>query len=178
MIIFGLDLSTVCCGWCVLDANGSYMDIGHIELAKEENFFKKIDIFSRFIDDVGPELRNSKIFVEEAVKMFAVNKSMAQTIAKLTAFNAVCRYIIYSKTGIEPILIMPSSARKSAGLLIPKSIKGKAAKLFILDYVKSLKIIPDEKWDTKRTGNPKEYCFDQADAYIIAVGGLNRYGSV
>jgi hypothetical protein len=174
MIHIGFDISTVCIGWCVLDADGSYMDIGHVDLAKEENFYKKIDIFSRFIDEIGPALKDAKIFVEEPVKMFAANKSMAQTISKLTSFNAACRYVIYSKCGVEPIMIMPSSARKAAGLMMPKSIKGKETKLFVLDYVKSLKTVPEDKWGAKRTGNPTNWSFDRADAYIVALGGLNK----
>jgi hypothetical protein len=178
MIILGLDISTTCIGWCALSEDGSFMDIGHIDLSKEKNFYKKVDIFVQFLDYLGfsrPDV-NAKIFVEEPLKMFLAKKSMAQTIATLQAFNAACRYVIYSKTKLQPNMIMAVSARKAAGIKVPKGVKGKETKQFILDHVKALNIVPEDKWGIKKTGTPKDYCFDQADAFVVALGGLKKDG--
>jgi len=43
-----------------------------------------------------------------------------------------------------------------------------------LQHVQKLGIIPEEKWGLKRTGNPKDWCFDQADAYVVALAGLKK----
>jgi hypothetical protein len=176
MIILGLDISTSCIGWCALDEAGSYMDVGHLDLSKEKNFYKKVDTFVQFLDYIGFDKPgvDAKVFIEEPLKMFMANKSMAQTIAVLQSFNAACRYVLYLKTKIQPVMIMATSARKAAGISVPKGVKGKATKLFILDYVKSLNIIPENKWGVKKTGNPKDYCFDQADAFVVATGGLKK----
>ena len=40
-MILGLDISTSCTGWCVIDQSGSLIDMGYIFLSREKTFFDK-----------------------------------------------------------------------------------------------------------------------------------------
>jgi len=174
-MIFGLDVSTSYVGWCLLGEDATVIDIGHIDLHLCKNFYHKCDKIQNFIHEYFVRRKGDvkQIWVEEPVKMYQSNASMAQTITKLQRFNAVCCWILRSYFDIEPQFIMATSARKKAGIKIPKGTKGKETKKYILQYVQSLKVIPEEKWNYKKTGTPKDWCFDQADAYVVAVSGLN-----
>jgi len=177
-MIFGFDISSVTIGWCALDNDGSFVDIGYLDLKKEKDLYRKIKIFIEFVEYIGfAPNTDIRIFIEETLKAFAVNRSMAGTICKLQRWNGMICALLYLFTNVEPILIMPTSARKFAGITVPKHIKGKQTKQFILDHVKSLNIIPPERWGTKRTGNPTDWSYDMADAYVVALGGLLKYGT-
>lgn len=111
-------------------------------------------------------------YIEEPLKAFKQNASMAQTIAILQRFNAVCSYGLYELTGIEPTHINVTTARARCGCSVPRGTK---AKPFIFSHVKSLKAVPDHKWMYKKTGTPKDWCYDQADSYIVAKAGFKIF---
>jgi hypothetical protein len=108
------------------------------------------------------------IYVEEPLKMFMANASMAQTICILQRFNGMCCAAIYLNLGLKPKLINASSARKLNGLTIPK---GQKAKEIVIEHIKNNKLIPNEKWEYKKTGKVKDYMYDICDSYIISVAG-------
>lgn len=174
-MILGLDVSTSCIGWTLLSDAGEYVDIGKIELKKEKDFYIKCELFRAFLKRfVGVPL---SVYVEEPVKAFASALSMAQTITLLQRFNAVCCYLVYHDLGVRPTLIMESSARKLVEIKIPKGVKGKEKKKFVLKLVQDLGTIPDERWSYKKTGNPKDWCFDMADSFVVAKAGFQQlYG--
>jgi hypothetical protein len=174
-LILGLDISTSIIGWCLLTKDGTYVDVGHIDLRKVDNFYDKCKEFHfEIINNFNQYLLRDaikEVWVEEPVKMFRSNASMAQTITKLQRFNATCCWILYQIFGTEPKMIMATSARKKAGVKVPR---GSDTKKLILQYVQNLGIIPEYKWALKKTGNPKDFCFDQADACIVALAGLKH----
>jgi hypothetical protein len=170
-MILGLDISTSIIGWCFLTDEGEFINVGHLDLRKEKDFYTKCDIFRAWINKYKPSDGKIKVFVEEPVKMFQSNASMAQTITKLQRFNAVCCYLVYSILETKPSLIMATSARKQAGLKVPR---GGNTKKIVLQHVQQLGIIPEDRWGVKKTGNPKDWCFDQADAYIVALAGSKQ----
>lgn len=163
-------------GYTILDNNGKFVDIGHLDLKNLESFFIKIDYFKKFIK-TDPAFRveaRNYFYVEEPLKAFKQNSSMAQTLALLQRFNAVCCYIIYDFFDVEPVMIHSNTARSRVGLKIPRT---EATKPYILDFVKKMNIIPETKWAYKKTGTPKDWCFDQADSFVIARAGyiMNEY---
>jgi len=174
-MILALDISTSYVGWCILKKDGTYVDIGHIDLHLIKDFYEKADKFLVFIQGIGSKSVIQEVWVEEPVKMFRSNASMAQTITKLQRFNAICCWIVRENLGINPNFIMATSARKNAGLKIPKGVRGKETKKYILHHVKNLDIVPEDKWDIKKTGSPKDWCFDQADAFVIALARCKMY---
>lgn len=171
-MILGLDISTSIIGWCLLDES-EVEDIGHIDLTKIKDFYDKCDEFWKFLDFLKClyPIDNLKVFIEEPVKMFKSNQSMAQTISILQRFNATCCYLIYREFDIKPTLIMESRARKLCNIKVPKGVKGKEKKQFVFERVKKEKSISEIKWAYKRTGNPKDFCYDQADAFVVAKAG-------
>jgi len=143
------------------------LDIGHLDLKNLEHFYIKVDYFKKFLKthEAFRLDKTNKIYVEEALKSFAAGGSMAQVISLLTAFNAACRYVVYEVLATEPTLLNVSSARKKVGLKIPKKSNTKKC---VLDFVKAQNVIPENIWQYKKTGNPKDYCFDMADSFVIA----------
>jgi len=174
-MILGLDISTTRIGYCLLEDDGLYIDIGHIELSKIDNFYMKCVEFRKFLDMLKCEydVHNDPfyVFVEKPLMMFKSNESMAQVISLLQRFNAVCCYLVQSELDIEPQLVMEITARKNVGIKVPKGVKKLDKKKYVLDFVKSLGTVPDSKWELKRTGTPKDFCYDQADAFVIAKAG-------
>lgn len=176
-MILGFDISTRCIGWCLVEDDGTFIKKGYIDFLDCYDFYDKAKWFSREVlnnfhfnwDDV------KKIYVEEPVKMFAANQSSAHVISLLQRFNATCCWILYCFFDIKPIHIMEASARKLVGIKVPKGVKKKEKKQFVFEFVKNLKDIPDE-WEYKRTGNPKDWCYDTADAVVVAKAGVIKNG--
>lgn len=165
-MIVGLDISTSCVGVSLLNDDGSFHSIHHIELSKEKSFYKKVQAVLEFLLDGSPNLRNHdnlKFYVEEPLKMFKSNASMAQTISLLQRFNAACCFAIYWTWHIEPKLISVITARKTIGIKVPKKVN---TKMFVWEVVKNE--LPASTWAYKKTGKPKDWCYDRADAYVIS----------
>lgn len=168
-MIVGLDISTSCIGICLLNDDGSFHSIHHVELKKEKNFYKKVDKFLDFIlKDLKLTEHECKFFVEEPLKMFKFRASMAQTIALLQRFNASCCFMIYWTWLQEPNLISVVSARKTLGIVLPKKRKTKDTKQMVFEAVKAMNVIPEDAWTYKKTGRPKDWVYDRVDAYVIA----------
>jgi hypothetical protein len=173
-MILGLDVSTSVIGWCLLHDDGRFESIGHIDLTKEETLYAKLLLFEEFVETVDFTNIN-KIVVEEPLMMFKANASMAQTIAKLQRFNGMVCALLLFKSNTAPIMINPMTARKLSGIKVPRKVD---TKKFILHHVQSLGIIPAEVWEKKRTGNFKDWCYDQADAWVVANAGLKSHGDL
>ena len=171
-MLIGLDISTSCTGICLLNDDGSFNSIHHIELKKEKNFYKKIDMVLDFIDHII-ELKSKvgdvvRFYVEAPLLHFKMKASMASVLALLQKFNACVCYGLYLKYGHEPKLISVISARKMLGISIPKKTKKKDSKLMVFNQVKAMNVIPEINWTYKKTGRPKDFCFDRCDAFVIA----------
>ena len=170
-MIVGLDISTSCIGWCTLKDDGSYVDVGHIEFKKHNSLYTRLEVFRAFLEELFLESTESKLrFFIEAPLARSNNQNVVNLLQR---WNGMCCAMVYEFFSGEPILVDQRSALKFLGIKVPKGVKGKDRKKYILQYIKDLKVIPDDKWDVKKTGNPKEWCFDQADAYVVARYGLN-----
>jgi hypothetical protein len=170
-IVLGIDCSTSCIGWALFK-NKQYLDSGYLLLKDYKDLYDKLDYFRKFLLDLEKKYieYNIEVAVEEPVKMFMSNKSMAQTISILQRFNGMICAEIYGDLGNKPKLINASSARKLCGIKISKGTK---AKEVVLTHIKALGIIPEEKWEYKKTGKFKDYMFDLCDAYVV---GYAWYG--
>ena len=168
MSLLGLDISTSIIGWCYLEDDGIFRDIGYIDLRKCLDLYEKLDMFMELVDKISSK-DAPIIYVEEPLKMFMKNQSMAQTIALLQRFNGMCCATLHNRLDIQPKLINPMTARSTCGIKVPRGFKTKE---YVLQQVRERGIIPDTIWEMKRTGNPKDYCFDQADAWVVANAGV------
>ncbi len=170
-MIFGFDISTSYIGYTVLDNDGKFFDINHLDLTKIETLYLKGDVFKKFLKSAEYfklDKKNS-YFIEEPLMAFKANASMAHTIAILQRFNAICSYQLYELTKQQPIHLNVISARSKLGCSVPRGTKPKP---FIFDYVKATGQVPDSRWAYKKTGTPKDWCYDQADSFVIAKAGI------
>ena len=164
-----MDISTACTGICLLNDDGTFHSVHHVELKKEKSFYKKVDMVVKCLRDLDLEANKTKFYVEEPLMMFKFKASMAKTISLLQRFNAaVCFSIYKTYQNAEPKLINVLRARNVLGIHIPRGVKKKLAKQYIFEHIRALKVIPDSHWVYKRTGKVKDWVYDECDATVIA----------
>jgi len=179
-MILGIDISTSITGFAVV-ADGQLVYYDSIDLRKQKNIFEKtIAMKERLLDlyemyqcenDTsfrigGSEFPIEHIYIEQSLHMFMGGKSSAKTLSTLTRFNGIVSWLVYELFEIEPTFIGATSARKQAGIKVPR---GKKAKQVVLEHL--LKNEPAFKIEYTKFGNPKPESYDRADAIIIAKAG-------
>ena len=100
--------------------------------------------------------------------MFMKGKSSAKTLSALMTFNGIVSWLIYELFEIEPEYISASSARKQAGIRVPR---GQKAKEVVLKHI--LEQEPAFHVEYTKHGNPVAGTYDKADAIVIAKAGYN-----
>ena len=169
-MILGIDASSVMIGYCVLSDTGEYVAIGHLDLHKYDNLYEKLTAFSELFKSLCSSYDIRVVAIEEPALMFQ-KSSTAHIMALLQRWNGFICSNIFSISGKIPLGFSAATARKMSGMKIPKGVKGKKTKEYILSFVKEMRIIPNEHWVYKKTGTPKDYHFDECDALIIAKAG-------
>ena len=168
-MILGLDVSTSYTGWCLLQDDGTFFDVGYLILKKMSES-ERMDVIEAFIRDIYLNHSLFRIFVEAPL-----GRSNNQNVVNLLQrWNGQVCAITYMVTRIAPELITELNARKANGIKVPKGVKGIEKKRFVLNFVRNLGIVNENKWELKRTGNYKDYCYDMADSIVVAKGGYLR----
>ena len=167
MWTLGLDISTKCVGWCTLTETGEFVKVGHLDLSAEKGLYKKLDLFRSFFKRFDPD--GYRVIVEAPLQ-----RSNNQNVVNLLQrWNGMCCGVLYQWFDLrEPTLIEQRTALKELGIKVPKGVKGPDRKKYILQCVQGCDKIPESSWEVNRNGNPHAWCFDQADAYVIAKAGL------
>ena len=177
MCILGLDISTSCTGWCVLDKTGEILKIGYIDTSKKKSLFEKASFVKRKISEINIDFEIEKIFIEENLQSFRSGFSSAKTISTLAKFNGIVSYICVEEFDSEPVFFNVNSARKLLGISLRRKRDGGApTKEQLFSWAKNnVKYAwPDKKLKSgPRKGSivtdPRSY--DMIDAYIIARSG-------
>lgn len=177
-MILGLDCSTTVCGWCILTNDGEFLSVGHIKFQKDDNLYQKLKFFRSvmrlaLVENVIQGGDIDKIFIEEPAKMFS-SASTAHIMSLLQRFNGMVCASLSIDLGKDPELISCQTARKLLGIKLPKKVKKTDTKNAIHRHIQALKVIPEDTWVYKKTGNLKDHCFDICDAYVVAKGGFLR----
>ena len=175
-MILALDISTSITGFCVFN-KWNAVHIGHIDLRKEKDFFKKIDLVKNEINRLHKQYNFNEVAIEEAFQSFGRGLSSAKTLFTLAKFNGIIQYIVFS-LGIEATVINVNNARKLVGIKINKKDKTKNTKEQVLEQVQQLN--STFLWPKRvlKSGPRKgleiydECCFDRADAYVIGKAHL------
>lgn len=170
-MILALDISTSITGFCVFN-QWDNIHIGHIDLRKEKDFFKKVDLIKQKIIDLNEKYSFENVAIEEPLQSFARGLSSAKTLFTLAKFNGIIQYIVYT-LGMKPTVINVNNARKLVGIKIDKKDKTKTTKEKVLEQVQQLdsRIIWPER--TLKSGPRKglkifdDCCYDMADAFVI-----------
>ena len=174
-MILGLDISTSCTGWCVLDDDNKLVSMGHIELSKEKNFLTKADLVRHHLVEVLKKYCVNRIYIEENLQAFRPGFSSAKTLMTLARFNGIISYICARDLQIQPEFINVNIARKTLGVKVDRK-SSLTTKEQIFEWVKSQ---VKTEWPVKilKSGPRKglsvisPYCYDMADAYVIALAG-------
>lgn len=179
-MILGIDISTSITGFAVV-GDGQLLHYSSINLKKYKGAFAKAEALKEHIEDFFENYQLDqedsggwgeskhpieKIYIEQPLHMFMRGKSSAKTLSTLMAFNGIVSWLIYELFEIEPEYISASSARKKAGVKVPR---GQKAKKVVLEHLLSTE--PAFNIEYTRHGNPKPESYDRADAIIIAKAG-------
>ncbi len=177
VMILGLDISTSCTGWCILDTSGSLVDIGYVNLSKCKSSYEKAKKVSHELSKIHGSHDIQRVVIEENLQAFRPGLSSAKTLLTLARFNGVVSYLAQEEFCSSPEFINVNSARKSVGLkIVSKKKGGKPSKEQVFDWVSSR---VSYSWPTKilKSGPRKNQvvlepgCFDMADAYVISLAG-------
>jgi len=168
-MILGLDISTSITGYTILNHEGEILVCNHIDLRKEKNFFKKIQIVSSRLEDITDEYEIEKVYIEQSLQSFRSGFSSAQTLSLLSKINGIVSWLCYNLFYGEPLFLGATSARKECGI---KVARGRKAKEVVLEFV--LDNVPDFDIEYTKFGNPRPGYGDRADSYIIARAGWLR----
>jgi Holliday junction resolvasome RuvABC endonuclease subunit len=181
-MILGIDISTSITGFAIV-ADGQIVFYDSIDLRKYKNIFDKtiamkeklLDLYEMYQCDNESSIRVGTsqfpiehIYIEQSLHMFMGGKSSAKTLSTLTRFNGIVSWLAYELFEIRPEFIGASSARKQAGIRVPR---GQKAKQVVLQHL--LDNEPAFKIEYTKNGNPKPESYDRADAIIIALAGYN-----
>ena len=181
-MILGIDISTSITGFAVV-AEGQLVFYDSIDLRRYKNIFDKtiaikeklLDIYEMYQcnnDDAAAGFGSSEfpiehIYIEQSLHMFMGGKSSAKTLSTLTRFNGIVSWLVFELFEIRPEFIGATSARKQAGIKVPR---GQKAKQVVLQHL--LDNEPAFKIEYTKHGNPKPESYDRADAIIIAKAGF------
>ena len=169
-MILGLDISTSITGYTVLNDQGNILACDHIDLRKEKNFFKKVEIICDRLETIDDAYEIEQVYIEQSLHSFRSGFSSAQTLSLLSKINGIVSWLCYNFFYKEPKYLGATSARKLCGIKIPKGQKAKAVSLqFVIDNVANFDV------EYTRHGNPRPGYADRSDSYVIArAGWLNE----
>ncbi len=179
MSFLGLDISTSCTGWCILNGTGEIQEIGYIDTSKEKSLFKKAVIVSDHLDALREKFKIEDIFIEENLQSFRSGFSSARTISTLAKFNGIVSFLCFEKFRKEPVFLNVNSARKSLNISIKrKKDGGLPVKEQLLEWAtRNVKY----SWPRKvLKSGPRKGCevpdpraYDMIDAYVVAKAGVS-----
>ena len=168
-MILGLDISTSITGVTVVDDSGKVVFNEAWDFRNKKYFptlFHKGREIKELLRQLDDEFYISSVFIEQSLQSFRSGFSSAKTLSTLSRFNGIVSWICYEIFELEPEYIAATSARKKCGIKIPKGVK---AKQVVIQYV--LDNVPSVLIEYTKHGNPKPYCFDKADSWVIAKAG-------
>ncbi len=163
-MILGLDVSTSIIGVCLFK-DDKVVKADYIDLRKVSGLLHKAQAVEDYINNNLKEIKIEHIFIEQALMFFRRGGSTAKTMAILQNFNGVVSWLCFKLLELEPQYITPISARSKCGIKVPR---GKKAKEVVMEHFLETKEFPI---DYTRYGNVQKYCYDMADAVVVAKAG-------
>lgn len=176
-MLLALDVSTSVIGWS-LWKDDKLHDQGFLTLAdykgNPKELADRLDVAVAFFSDFKDV---TKIAAEEALQKFSGGKTNAQTMNKLIAMNFGLTYTLSRLWKVEVDYIPVVTARKLAGIVVPRQAKGQKkdpnwAKKFVISEI--LKIYPSLNIGFTNQGNPRKGHDDLADSIVIGIAAGKR----
>lgn len=175
-MILGLDISTSCTGFCIVDKSGMPVHFSNIELTKIENFFEKAKKVKSHILKLMIEYNIEEIAVEDYLTSFARGRSSSRTLFKLAKFNGIIQWVCYNDLDITAYPINVNNARKINNIVVLS--KKKTTEHTKDQVLRQVKEIVGEKFifpkkilkSGPRKGQEvnEKSSYDMADAFVIA----------
>lgn len=163
-MILGLDVSTSITGATILNSSGAVVYNEAWDLRKYKTFFKKAEYVEQKLNDLSFDIE--RVYIEQSLQSFRSGFSSAKTLSTLARFNGVVSWMVYRILQTEPEYIAATSARKKAGIKVPKGTKAKECVIrHVIDNV------PDVAITYTKFNNIKPECYDKADSWVIAMAG-------
>ena len=163
-MILGLDVSTSITGATILNSSGVVVYNEAWDLRKYKTVFKKAEYVEQKLNDLSFDIE--RVYIEQALQSFRSGFSSAKTLSTLARFNGVVSWMVYRILQTEPEYIAATSARKKAGIKVPKGTKAKECVIrHVIDNV------PDVAITYTKFDNVKPECYDKADSWVIAMAG-------
>lgn len=184
--ILGLDISTSCTGWSILQTEGSDIkgvQIGSIDLKKKTELMDKSITARDHLHTVVKQYLPEYIFVEENAQAFRPGASSAQTLMKLAKFNGIVSYVAYCLSGVTPVNINVTHARKILGIKVQREkLCGVSTKDQVHSWVCAHPHLTNYPWPTRTmTRGPRkgqevklDSVYDMSDAFVIALAGHQK----
>jgi hypothetical protein len=168
--VLGLDISTSCCGCCLLH-DEKIIVVEGIEFKKCNTMFEKADVVAEYLkvlwQATGPI---DRLCVEEALLGFRPGMSSAKTISQLMRFNGMVSYIARNVYRTDPEYVSASHARKMCGIKMQKTAVAGPQKEQVFSYMTEHDL-KDIVWPLTKTGKVVAWSRDATDAYVIAKTG-------
>ena len=163
-MILGLDISTSIIGVCVLKDEEIVL-ADYIDLRKAGDFFEKAQKTEEYLKNLCETHKIEHIFIEQALMFFKRGGSTAKMMSILQRFNGTVSWQCYQTFGLKPEYIAPISARSKVDIKVPR---GKKAKDVVMEHM-----IEKNEFEIvyTRAGNIQKYCYDIADAVVVAKAG-------
>ena len=178
-LILALDVSTAIVGWALLPV-GSLFGVRPLQFdafdlrSLKGNIWQKADVVRDSIRNLVTEATTNghkitRVCVENPLQRLRRGMSSANTIAVLARFNALVSYFAREATGVEPVYIDATAARKKIGVpLMSKKRAGTDQKEQTMTFLCET-VFKNEPWPRTRTGSIHPRVYDMCDAYVIAV---------
>lgn len=163
-MILGLDVSTSIIGVCLLE-DDKIVKTDYIDLRKVSGLLHKAKVVEDYIIHNLKEREIEHVFIEQALMFFRRGGSTAKTMSVLQNFNGVVSWLCFKLLELEPQYVTPISARSKCGIKVPR---GKKAKEVVMEHFLESGEFPI---DYTRYGNVQKYCYDIADAVVVARAG-------
>lgn len=171
-MILGIDVSTSCTGFALIDESGKLIEASFCDLKNEEDLFDKADVVKVEIKRYFEKYNLKAIAIEQNLAIFRRGLSTAHTLATLARFNGIVCYLSFNVTGMKPEIISVLDGRRAVGIRAVK--KGEDAKKIVKEWVDIQE--KTYKWPTKilRNGPRKgeevleNGVEDAMDAYVMA----------
>lgn len=175
-MILGLDISTSCTGFCIVNDKGIPVHFSNVELTKVENFFEKAKKVKSHILKLMIEYNISEIAVEDYLTSFARGRSSSKTLFKLAKFNGIIQWICYNDLDLTAFPINVNNARKINNIVVLS--KKKTTENTKDQVLRQVKAIVGDRFDFPKKilkSGPRKgqqvnekSSYDMADAFVIA----------
>ena len=166
-MILGLDISTSITGATIIDNKGNVVFCEAWDTRKFKDFFEKAAYIRNKLVDTKIKFPITRIVIEQSLQMFRAGFSSAKTLTTLSKFNGAVSWMCYHLFGLEPEYVSAPTARKQAGIKVPRGTK---AKEVVLEYVKNN--VPSFEYELTKAGNPKPGTYDRADSLILVLSAF------